>query len=80
VLVPDVWVTAARAHLAAAQAAGVSTAQLSSISPDDLLLTRELLCAGLGWQRPGGGADSVIRLTDQLLLPRSFNVSQRLMP
>jgi hypothetical protein len=63
-LVPHVWVTAARAHLASALAAGDSIAQLSFISPGDLLLARETLCADLGWQRPGGDANAVIRLAD----------------
>jgi hypothetical protein len=60
--VPSVWHTAARAHLAAAQAAGTSVAQLSSVSPVDILIAREQLCADLGWQRPG--ADGFIRLAD----------------
>jgi hypothetical protein len=63
-LVPQVWLTSARAHLATAYAAGESTAQLSSVTPGDLLLARETLCADLGWQRPGGDADNVIRLAD----------------
>ena len=63
-LVPQVWLAAARAHLAAAYAAGDSAAQLSIVTPDDLLLARETLCADLGWQRPGGSAENVIRLAD----------------
>ena len=63
-LVPQLWVAAARVHLISARAAGMSIAQLSSITPDDLLLARESLCADLGWQRPGGDANAVIRLAD----------------
>lgn len=63
-LVPPQWVAAARAHLAAAYAAGESTAQLSTLSDHDILITQETLCAELGWQYPGGDADRVIRLTD----------------
>ena len=59
-LVPSVWVAAARARLAAAQAASGDIAHLFSVSSADLLLARETLCANLGWQQPG--AARVIRL------------------
>jgi hypothetical protein len=59
-----VWVTAAHAHLASALAAGDSIAQLSVIYPGELLLARETVCADLGWQRPGGDENAVIRLAD----------------
>lgn len=34
------------------------------MTPDELLLARETLCADLGWQRPGGDTNSVIRVAD----------------
>jgi hypothetical protein len=50
-------------HLTTACAAGESTAQLSMVSDYDTLITREVLCAELGWQHPGGDATRVVRLT-----------------
>lgn len=41
-LAPQMWVVAAHAHLAAAQAAGESNAQLSVLSSTDVLLAREM--------------------------------------
>lgn len=63
-LIPSQWVDAARTHMAAAYAAGETTAQLAAMTPDELLLTRETLCADLGWQRPGGDTNNVIRVAD----------------
>jgi hypothetical protein len=63
-LVPQVWVAAARVHPISALAAGMSIAQLASITPDNLLLVRGSMCADVGWQRPGGDANAVIPLAD----------------